>query len=50
MGPIEVFPTFCPRPIEGPISDPRRGKLAIMEFMYNKFYNTAGTGPDPICV
>ena len=37
IGPIDMFPTFCHRPTEGPDSDLKRGKLAIIVFVYNGF-------------
>ena len=37
IGPIAVFPLFCPKPIEGPKSNPKRDKLAIIALVYNGF-------------
>ena len=37
IGPIDVFPTFCPGPTKGPSSDPKKDKLAIITFVYNEF-------------
>ena len=50
MGPIDVFPTFCPEPIKGPKNDPKGGKLAIMALVYNGFWDIVRTSSNPYCV
>ena len=37
IGPIAVFPLFCPELIEGLGSNPKGDKLAIIALVYNEF-------------
>ena len=48
--PIEVFLTFYPGLTKGPGSDLRKGKLAIIAFVYTDFKIPLGLPLDPICV
>ena len=50
IGPINVFPAFYPGRVEGLGSDPKGGKLAIIVFMYNRFWKVVITAPDLKCV
>ena len=47
MGFIDVFPTHCPGPDEGPGNNPKGGKLARIVFVHNIFWNVVVITPIP---